>query len=191
MNFYALAAGILFAATSSIAHAELIERTFDIMASNFQFEGGNGPNTPAAVDPVELNFTIIFNTSGVTGPTAKGLTINSFTLPNPPYASAFFYGEPGPQLIVATYPAEGGFCVASPNSYCVFIADAAGATPSVAGSFTEETSSGGDWASQSTILTASAITIVPEPSTWALMLAGFSGLGWFAFRRRHAIGAVP
>jgi hypothetical protein len=24
----------------------------------------------------------------------------------------------------------------------------------------------------------------PEPSTWAMMLAGFAGLGWLALRRR-------
>jgi hypothetical protein len=26
---------------------------------------------------------------------------------------------------------------------------------------------------------------VPEPSTWAMMLAGFAGLGWLAHTRRH------
>jgi hypothetical protein len=41
-------------------------------------------------------------------------------------------------------------------------------------------------------VTASAIGGVPEPSTWALMLAGFGGLGWLGLRRRpnrraHAI----
>ena len=28
---------------------------------------------------------------------------------------------------------------------------------------------------------------VPEPSTWAMMIAGFAGLGWLRFSRRHAI----
>ena len=26
---------------------------------------------------------------------------------------------------------------------------------------------------------------VPEPSTWAMMLLGFCGLGWLAYRRRN------
>jgi hypothetical protein len=29
------------------------------------------------------------------------------------------------------------------------------------------------------------ITIVPEPSTWATMLAGFAGLGWLARQRQR------
>jgi PEP-CTERM motif-containing protein len=32
------------------------------------------------------------------------------------------------------------------------------------------------------------ITIVPEPSTWAMMLAGFAGLGWLARQRRCKLG---
>jgi hypothetical protein len=28
---------------------------------------------------------------------------------------------------------------------------------------------------------------VPEPSTWALTLAGFAGLGWFAYLRRRKL----
>ena len=28
---------------------------------------------------------------------------------------------------------------------------------------------------------------VPEPSTWAMMIAGFAGLGWLGYSRRHAI----
>jgi hypothetical protein len=34
-------------------------------------------------------------------------------------------------------------------------------------------------------VTASAIGTVPEPSTWALMLIGFGGVGWLASRRRR------
>jgi hypothetical protein len=30
-----------------------------------------------------------------------------------------------------------------------------------------------------------SLTSVPEPSTWAMMLAGFGGLGFAAFRRRR------
>ena len=31
---------------------------------------------------------------------------------------------------------------------------------------------------------------VPEPSTWAMMLAGFAGLGFLAYRKRAAIAAA-
>ena len=33
-----------------------------------------------------------------------------------------------------------------------------------------------------------SITIVPEPSTWAMTLAGFAGLGWLAHMRRRKLG---
>jgi PEP-CTERM motif len=32
---------------------------------------------------------------------------------------------------------------------------------------------------------------VPEPSTWAMMLLGFAGLGYAAVRRRGAVRAIP
>ena len=31
---------------------------------------------------------------------------------------------------------------------------------------------------------------VPEPSTWAMMIAGFAGLGWLGYSRRRAIGSA-
>lgn len=32
---------------------------------------------------------------------------------------------------------------------------------------------------------------VPEPSTWALMMLGFAGVGWLAYRRRYQESARP
>jgi hypothetical protein len=187
MNVRALFAVMVFVAAGSGAHATTIERTFDITASNFQFESGLGPDTPAPVDPVELNFTVIFNTSAVIDPTTNGLTINSFTLPNPPYSSTFAY-DGLQELTVATI---GGLdeCYAFANTYCTFIEYPAGASPSVL-EFFQTTSSGGIWFAQTTTITASAITIVPESSTWAMMLLGFAGLGFAGYRSRKRSGAV-
>ena len=33
-------------------------------------------------------------------------------------------------------------------------------------------------------VTESLITAIPEPSTWAMMLIGFAGLGFLAYRRQ-------
>lgn len=33
--------------------------------------------------------------------------------------------------------------------------------------------------------TSAAVQAVPEPSTWAMMILGFCGLGVVAYRRRH------
>jgi hypothetical protein len=71
MKFHAFVAGAAFAALTSIAHAAVIERTFDVEASGFTL--ASGPSVPAAVDPVTLNFTLIWDPSTITAPTASGL----------------------------------------------------------------------------------------------------------------------
>jgi hypothetical protein len=35
-----------------------------------------------------------------------------------------------------------------------------------------------------------SVTLVPEPSTWAMMLMGFAGLGWLAHARRRKTSAA-
>ena len=40
------------------------------------------------------------------------------------------------------------------------------------------------------LLDGVTLTAVPEPSTWAMMLVGFSGLGYAAYRRRRTPVAI-
>ena len=40
------------------------------------------------------------------------------------------------------------------------------------------------------LLDGVSLTAVPEPSTWAMMLVGFGGLGYAAFRRRRTAVAI-
>jgi hypothetical protein len=40
------------------------------------------------------------------------------------------------------------------------------------------------------VIVTAAAPPVPEPSTWAMMLIGFAGLGYAAFRRKGAAGAI-
>lgn len=37
---------------------------------------------------------------------------------------------------------------------------------------------------QNDVLTISAVAAVPEPSTWAMMILGFAGVGFMAYRRK-------
>jgi hypothetical protein len=39
----------------------------------------------------------------------------------------------------------------------------------------------------STVTLIDAIAAVPEPSTWAMMILGFLGLGWMAYRRKNSM----
>jgi hypothetical protein len=109
MKLNALIAGVAFAVIGSNAQAETIERTFDIVASDFIL--ASGLSTPAPVDPVELNFTLIFDPSAVIAPTTSGLTINAFTLP---YPSIFARDGAGNLALgqILTAPLTAGLAVA-------------------------------------------------------------------------------
>jgi hypothetical protein len=174
MKLNLLAAVAAFVAMSASAQAD-ITRTFDIEASDFTLAFGS--DTPAPADPVHLNFTVTFDPSTVTDGTSTGLTINSFTLP---YASTFSY-DGSSILIVATYAFVDGWDN-PPDSYGIAIYNPADASPYTS-AFQQSTSSGGYWDSSTISLSAGPITTVPEPSTWAMMLLGFAGLGYAGYRR--------
>lgn len=77
----------------------------------------------------------------------------------------------------------------SDNTYCAFIENPAGATPDFF-FFQQSVSDGSYWEATSVSGTASAITSVPEPATWALMLIGFAGIGGLLrFGRRTTVAA--
>ena len=41
-----------------------------------------------------------------------------------------------------------------------------------------------NWAGGAEIAVYGAVAAVPEPSTWAMMLLGFAGIGFLAYRRK-------
>ena len=178
MKLNPLMAGLVFAAMSFGAQAAIIERTFDIEASDFFLASGS--STPTPVDPVTLDFTLIWDPSvSVTSASTSGLTINSFTLPNPPYSLAYTYDSSTDTLAVATYPGA-NLCLVGDTAFCVFINDGAGAAPFANGA-TQAISFTGLWDSNTVVVTASSLA-APEPSTWALMAIGFGGIRWLACR---------
>ena len=124
MKFHAFVAGAAFAALTSIAHAAVIERTFDVEASGFTL--ASGPSDPAAVDPVTLNFTLIWDPSTITDPTASGLTVNSFSLP---FASVFASDASGNIGLGRALGNAGDCLVGGGDTYCLFMADSTGANP--------------------------------------------------------------
>jgi PEP-CTERM motif len=172
LRVFALSA--LFAATG--ADAATITRTFQIDASDFTLDTGSG--APSPIDPVQLDFTISFDPTVSMGKTTEGLTINSFNLP---YSSAFAL-DPG-LLIVATDPFPDG-CFNNKQTYCVTIDNPASAHPTANG-FRQTTSSGGSWSAG-----AVTVTVVPEPSTWGLLLIGLGGLGLVHRSVRRGMVAV-
>jgi hypothetical protein len=179
MKFNPLIAGVAFAAISSSAHAATIERTFDIVATDFTL--ASGLSTPAPVDPVELNFTLIFDPSVVIAPTTLGLTINAFTFSYP----VIFASDGAGHIELGQILDSANVCIIGGATFCVSLTDPASASPTAT---YDQLTGAGDWFAASVTVTASppAAVATPEPSTWSLMLMGFGGVGWLAHRRRWA-----
>jgi hypothetical protein len=176
MKINLLMAGAVYAAMSFSAHAATIERTFDVEASGFFL--ADGSSDPAPVDPVTLNFTLMWDPSAVTDPTASGLTVNSFSLP---YSSVFASDAAGNialgrNLISAVDCLTGGGL-----TYCLFMSNSTSDNPTAV---FDQFTSDGEWVAGSVTVTASSLA-APESSTWALMLVGFGGVGWLTSRRRR------
>jgi hypothetical protein len=179
-----LAAAALFA-IGSAAQAATIERTFDVTASDFFLTGGSSPPTP--VDPVTLDFTLIWDPSvSVTSASTAGFTINAFNLPDPPYSLAYTYDSPTATLTVASFPGVNS-CGIGDTAYCVAIFDAAGANP-FANQVNQTISFNSLWLSTTVAVSVSS-PAVPEASTWAMMLIGFAGFGLAGFARRKSATA--
>ena len=49
---------------------------------------------------------------------------------------------------------------------------------------TTDPNSGGNFQTD-VLATTAAIAAVPEPSTWAMMILGFAGMGFMAYRRKN------
>lgn len=178
------------------AQAALVTLTYDLTGANFLHSFA--PNGPAAapVDPLQLNFTLTFDTGvdtadGIT----DGLTVTSFNLP---YALRYTYLASSDTLIIGTDPIPYGACTTfsiNADHFCAFIDNAATASASVGyddyyGTYylSLGTPTGGQWDAQTASL-AVGTAAVPEPATWAMMIAGFALTG-AALRRRRAATTV-
>jgi hypothetical protein len=64
--------------------------------------------------------------------------------------------------------------------------------PGVASDFvtTELDISAGPFSTASIQSTSNLFSVVPEPTTWAMMLIGFAGLGWAGYRQRHKLAGA-
>lgn len=128
-------------------------------------------------------FTVTFDPSvPILDPTTVGLDVISL---NRPYSSAFTYitfpevGGEGGVLTVATEPLEGGGCtISDPSTYCTMIpVNPLSPYPAMhPEGVIEATSTGEIW---------SGNNVIPEPSTWVMIVLGFTGLGFAARRQRE------
>lgn len=186
----ALVGGIAIVETGA-ANAALVHDLVTFTASNFETDVGS---SPAPVDPVTGSFTISFDpTLSYTDETA-GITLTPGSL-NIALGStlSFSYNAPT-SMLPATTLVVGGISDGaqqvqfnpSTDDFWLFINDFA-VTPSFdqVGYSQTAVSSDNLFDSISGGVTVTPITPggVPEPSTWAMMLVGFVGIGFLGYRK--------
>jgi hypothetical protein len=139
---------------------------------------------------------VLFNGNEGGGPNA-GITINTITLSFFTAAGAFV-GSIANDLGALNYPTvqpgqgSAGFLIGVAPSDAVELAqlqallNAAGQTGHVG---IYASLSGADGGAE-TFTAVGAVGAVPEPSTWAMMLLGFAGIGFMTYRRRAQSSAL-
>jgi hypothetical protein len=184
-KWIAAAIGVAASALSASAHAALVNRTFNLVATDFQQVFGSDPTLPPS--PVTMNFTLKFDDSAYIDTTTTGLTVNSFTLP---YTAEYQYFSATDAISLATYLTAPATCDSTASSFCAFINDATSSTPTLI-FFQHSLPTYNVWRASSMSMTYTDARGgggvgpgVPEPATWAMMLIGFGGLGAQLRRRR-------
>jgi polyisoprenoid-binding protein YceI len=160
--------GVAFAAalaSCSAASAATVVQKFTFTAMNFNAYFGP---LPAPVDPVTGSFVITYDPDVDQGPTTVGVQVVSLNIPNP--GTGFVYKIVGDGVLdIGTKPnAVGGFSIQQIGDYGLSIFNVR--TNPRMGYFQYFADNGGNYYAFDGELT---LTGVPEPQSWALLLAGF------------------
>lgn len=167
MKKFLLAAAALVAAQGANAVVVTVNGSFTATDWSVYF---GSPSAP--IDPLFMDYSATFDDTVTYLADASILNIISTNVPYP----VTFSFDPGiGVIIIATY-GDTDSCTHLEESFCAFVDNFATGTPS----FVEQSpAGGGGWV-------ANTITggVVPEPASWALMIAGFGMVGG-ALRRRQ------
>lgn len=172
MKKFALAAATAAAAliAAQTASAAIVTVSGAFTATNWSVYFGS-PTAP--IDPLYMSYSATFDDAITYEADASILTIFST---NVPYPVTFSAASGGGAIVIATAGNSGG-CGHPASSFCAFVYDYMTGTPA----FVEQSpASGGGWIANT--ITGGA---VPEPATWALLIAGF-GMTGYAMRRHTA-----
>jgi PEP-CTERM motif len=192
--FSALVAGVV-AVGAQAANAALVNDLVTFTASGFTSAFGQ----PVPTDPVTGSFTITFDPTQTYTDETSGITLKSLNI-SLGSALAFDYSPTGntngdaDELVVGGLQTGAGSVSLAPTVFDDFYLHiftysstptfqqvgytTSSATPNSNYFFTNLPDSGAG------SVTVTPITSgVPEPSTWAMMLAGFAGLGFLGYRQ--------
>jgi hypothetical protein len=191
----ALVGGVAMVGTEA-ANAALVHDLVTFTASNFETDVGS---SPAPVDPVTGSFTISFDpTLSYTDETA-GITLTPGSLNIALGSTLSFSYNASTSMLPATTLVVGGISDGaqqvqfnpSTDDFWLFINDFV-VTPSFdqVGYSQTAVSSDNLFDSISGSVTVTPFTPggVPEPSTWAMMLVGFAGIGFLGYRKTVKAG---
>jgi opacity protein-like surface antigen len=169
---------------SSAAHASVVIRDFDFTATNFV--------TGAPYATVNGSVSFAFdNGAAINTPTASGLgpvtlDIAALNVGAPQYV----YALSGDTLSIGSQMVTGTCLPFITTSFCLTLSNVSSGAPTARfyyivglGSF------GSQFAAGNVTLSPHASSAAPEPGAWALMLVGFSLVGYGA-RRRTRIAAA-
>lgn len=131
------------------------------------------------IDPLRLHYSLTFDSTLVYAADTDALTVFDTNIPHP---LAFSY-HPESGLIILATAGSPFLCSLPEQSTCIFIADTNSGLPSFVA---KAPAGGGAWQAM-TIRGDDRVDTgaVPEPASWALLIAGF-GLTGAAMRRRRA-----
>jgi PEP-CTERM motif len=173
----AAAAAVLAGLVPASASAAVVIRTYTFKASNFFLAAATPP-----VAPVTGSFTIGFDDAANIFD-APGTVTNSLNIPVD--SPILFTHETGPFGFVRFGGSQNGSgtLVLGTNDILFQYSLTFGGVLFYSSS---STPSANFFTTDVTVTVTDGISAVPEPSSWAMMLAGFGAIGW-GMRRKHRI----
>jgi hypothetical protein len=171
------------------AHASVFDFSYTIVDNGFGYPSIDAPSSnhvvSGAIVGTETNGDVSFSSvlslklDGTALPAGTGFTVDTYTAPGANCGTCF---APGIGVISSLKPQDNNFLIFGPSNYFYII-------PWPNGSMQIATQFMGpqgyfDYYNGQFAASNLSVSAVPEPSTWAMMLLGFVGLGFMTYRRK-------
>jgi hypothetical protein len=180
-------AAALFAFSGS-ANASVFDFSYTIVDNGYGYPSIDAPSSDHVVSGTivgseangDVSFTSVLSMKldGAPLPGSPGFTVNTYTAPGSDCGTCYTSGT---GVISALHPLDNNFLIFGANDYFYIIPWPNGSM-AIATQFKDDQGYF-DYYNGQFVAANLSVSAVPEPSTWAMMLLGFSGLGFMAYRR--------